>query len=64
MERLGIRKIVYSIENGLISCKLAEIRPQKISLGRLYIEKGYKRVFRNNEELQQLVKLNKYQLVK
>ena len=42
MERLGIRKIVYSIENGLISCKLAEIRPQKISLGRLYIEKGYK----------------------
>lgn len=60
MLKLGIKKIVYSIEGGIVSEKLKNIKPQKISLGRLFIDKGYKRVFRNNEELYELVSLNKY----
>jgi len=57
MKQLGIKRIVYSIEGSIISAKLKDIQPQKISLGRLFIDKGYKRVFRNNEELYELVKL-------
>jgi hypothetical protein len=59
MKKIGIKKIVYSIDGDIISAKLKNIQPQKISLGRLFIDKGYKRVFRNNEELYELVSLNK-----
>jgi deoxycytidylate deaminase len=59
MIKIGIRKIVYSINGGIISNKLKNIKPKKICLGRLFIDKGYKRVYSNNEELYELVTLNK-----
>jgi hypothetical protein len=54
MISLGIKNIVYSLNDDIIKTRLIHFKPQQYSLGRQYIMNGFKPIFRDKAEERQL----------
>tara|TARA_B100001094_G_C18004673_1_gene706996 strand:+ start:841 stop:1002 length:162 start_codon:yes stop_codon:yes gene_type:complete len=39
--KLGIKKIIYSTDEGIEGCKTRDYTPNKMSLGHRYVRNGY-----------------------
>lgn len=55
MIQFGVKKIIYSEDDGsFIKTKLIHYNPKTISLGRQFIEAGFKTIYRANAHKRQL----------
>jgi hypothetical protein len=55
MKEMGIKRIIYSIDDGLIKINLKDFTPTCLSLGRQFIENGYNTIFRDRRNERQIL---------
>lgn len=49
MKELGVKRIIYSVNDGLVKINLKDYTPTCLSLGRQFIENGYNTIFRDRK---------------
>ena len=49
MKELGVKRIIYSVTDGLVKINLKDYTPTCMSLGRQFIENGYNTIFRDRK---------------
>ena len=54
MKELGVKRIIYSVNDGIIKMNLRDYTPTAMSLGRQFIENGYNTIFRDRKAERQI----------
>ena len=49
MKELGVKRIIYSVTDGLVKINLKDYTPTCLSLGRQFIDNGYNTIFRDRK---------------
>ena len=49
MKEMGVKRIIYSVTDGLVKINLKDYTPTCMSLGRQFIENGYNTIFRDRK---------------
>ena len=50
MREMGVKRIIYSVTDGLMKVNLRDFSPTCMSLGRQFIENGYNTIFRDRKK--------------
>ena len=54
MKELGVKRIIYSVNDGIIKTNLRDFKPSVMSLGRQFIDNGYNTIFRDRKSERQI----------
>ena len=54
MKEMGVKRIIYSVTDGLIKVNLKDFTPTCMSLGRQFIENGYNEIYRDRKGERQI----------
>ena len=55
MKEVGVKRIVYSVNDDLVKTKLKDYVPSCMSLGRQFIENGFNPIYRDRAPERQIV---------
>ena len=47
MKELGVKRIIYSVNDGVVKMNLKDFTPSVLTLGRQFIDNGYNTIFRD-----------------
>ena len=47
MKELGVKRIIFSIDDGIVKMNMRDYTPTTMSLGRQFIENGFNAIFRD-----------------
>lgn len=54
MKELNVKRIIYSVNDGIVKTNLKDFAPTVMSLGRQFIDNGYNTIFRDRKAERQI----------